>query len=114
MGQSPVLDLTVLNELRDIMGVDFHTLVVSFVRDGRQRIEALHAALADKDAEQTRQQAHSFKGSSGNLGALRVTGLCLEIEQHARRNDLTSADALMEALENEFRKACDSLYALDE
>lgn len=112
MEQPPVLDQAVLDELRDIMGADFRTLVESFARDGRQRIDALRAALSDGDAEQTRQQAHSFKGSSGNLGALRVTGLCLEIEQSARRNDLTAADTLMEALENEFQKARDSLDAL--
>ena len=54
-------------------------------------------------AEAVRQQAHSFKGSSGNLGALRVTGICLEIEQYARERDLAAAGTLMEALENQFR-----------
>jgi HPt (histidine-containing phosphotransfer) domain-containing protein len=107
--QSPILDSAVLNELREIMGREYEKLVMSFERDGRQRLQALHDAFSAADAEQARQQAHSFKGSSGNLGALRVTGLCLEIEQYARQGDLAAAAALMEALENEFLKACDGL-----
>ncbi len=112
MEQSPVLDTGVINELREIMGGDFDTLVASYLRDGDQRLRALHEALAAGDAEGVRQQAHSFKGSSGNLGALRVTGLCLEIEQYARDRDLAAAGTLMEALENEFQKSCEALGAV--
>ena len=109
MEQPPVLDSAVINELREIMGGDFDTLVASYIRDGGQRLQALHDALAAGDAEAVRQQAHSFKGSSGNLGALRVTGICLEIEQYARERDLAAAGTLMEALENQFQKSCDAL-----
>jgi len=112
MEQPPVLDTTVINELREIMGADFKTLVASYIRDGGQRLQALHDGFAVGDVEQIRQQAHSFKGSSGNLGALRVTGICLEIEQYAREGNLSAAGTLMEALENEFQKSCDALADL--
>lgn len=112
MEQPPILDSAVLDELREIMGQEYEKLVASFERDGRRRLLALHDAFSATDAEQVCQQAHSFKGSSGNLGALRVTGLCLEIEQYARQGDLVAAASLMEALENEFLKACDGLAGL--
>lgn len=111
MEQPPILDTAALDELREIMGEEFGKLVASFELDGGQRLEALHQAFAGNDAEQARQQAHSFKGSSGNLGALRVAGLCLEIERYARQEELYTAATLMEALENEFQKACDDLKA---
>ncbi|ASK34579.1 histidine kinase [Alcanivorax sp. N3-2A] len=109
MQQPPVLDTAVIDELREIMGEEFDRLVASFERDGQQRLKALHQAFSADDAEQARQQAHSFKGSSGNLGAARVAALCVEIEQYARGGDLPAAAVLMEALENEFLKACDQL-----
>ena len=49
-----------------------------------QRLAALHEAVREGHMDGIRQQAHSFKGSSGNLGALRVSALCLEMEQLAR------------------------------
>jgi len=45
MEQPPVLDSAVINELREIMGGDFDTLVASYIRDGGQRLQALHDAL---------------------------------------------------------------------
>ena len=42
---------------------------------------------------------------------MRVTGICLEIEQYARERDLAAAGTLMEALENQFQKSCDALGA---
>ena len=50
MEQPPVLDSAVINELREIMGGDFDTLVASYIRDGGQRLQALHDALAAGDA----------------------------------------------------------------
>ena len=41
MEQPPVLDSAVINELREIMGGDFDTLVASYIRDGGQRLQAL-------------------------------------------------------------------------
>lgn len=114
MEQLPVLDTAVLDELREVMGSDFPILIASFVRDGRQRIDALRRALSAGDGEQARQQAHSFKGSSGNLGALRVTGLCLDIEQYAGHDDLAAAAALMDTLEQTFEQACNRLNQLDD
>lgn len=113
MEKKSVLDTALLNELREIMGEDFHRLIRSFARDGNQRIDALNQALSAGEAESARQQAHSFKGSSGNLGALRVTDLCLKIEQHAQGCDLAAAAGLMAGLASEFHQACEALHHLE-
>ncbi|MCQ6262090.1 Hpt domain-containing protein [Alcanivorax sp. MM125-6] len=112
MQQPPVLDETVLAELREVMGSDFETLVESYGRDGGQRLDALRQAVAQGDADQARQQAHSFKGSSSNLGARRVAAQCLELEQLARTGDLSALAERLDPLEDAFNESCRSLRAL--
>ncbi|EKF73576.1 two-component hybrid sensor and regulator [Alcanivorax hongdengensis A-11-3] len=112
MQDVPILDNDIISELRDIMGDDFEMLVLSFQRDGEQRLAALHKALKDNDSDVLRRQAHSFKGSSGNLGALQVSRLCMTIEQHAADGDLAPLPALVEQLESAFSRACEALEGL--
>ena len=80
MHDRSVLDVEVVSELQDIMGQDFQMLVESFQRDGEQRLAALDQAFAQGDANTLRSQAHSFKGSSSNLGTTYVAGLCMDLE----------------------------------
>tara|TARA_A100001391_G_scaffold67203_4_gene42970 strand:- start:3706 stop:4071 length:366 start_codon:yes stop_codon:yes gene_type:complete len=109
MQQPPVLNEVLIAELRDIMGSDFYTLVKSYRQDGRQRLAALHEAVREGHMDGIRQQAHSFKGSSGNLGALRVSALCLEMEQLAREEQLDTADDRLAELEQAFEESCQAL-----
>ncbi|GAA5138116.1 Hpt domain-containing protein [Alloalcanivorax gelatiniphagus] len=109
MQQPPVLNDGLIAELRDIMGSDFDTLVESYRQDGSQRLAALHEAVREGYMDGIRQQAHSFKGSSGNLGALRVSALCLEMEQLARDQQLETAGDRLAALEQAFEESCQAL-----
>ncbi|MDX1804866.1 MAG: Hpt domain-containing protein [Alcanivorax sp.] len=109
MPDMPILETEIVAELQDIMGDDFTMLVQSFQRDGEQRLAALHRAQASADADTLRRQAHSFKGSSGNLGARRVSDLCLNIEQHASAGELEAIPPLLEQLDAQFSLACSAL-----
>ncbi|MCH2558722.1 MAG: Hpt domain-containing protein [Alcanivorax sp.] len=111
MQEPAVLNDGVIAELRDIMGGDFDTLVESYRQDGRQRLGALQQAIHEGHAEGVRQQAHSFKGSSGNLGAQRVSALCLEMEQLARDDRVDAAGERLAALEQAFEESCRALGA---
>ena len=112
MEQPPVLEEVVLVELREVMGSDFETLVESYGRDGGQRLAALREAVAQGDADLARQQAHSFKGSSSNLGARQVSALCLELEQLAKAGNLAAVNERLDSLEDAFNESCRSLRAL--
>lgn len=103
-----VLDQQLVRELRDIMGDDFDNLVAAFVRDGRERLAGLREACGG-DPEHLQQLAHSFKGSSSNLGALEMTELCLALEQHAV--DQARAEQLLDQLEVAYQRACEALGA---
>ncbi|MBL4571208.1 MAG: Hpt domain-containing protein [Alcanivorax sp.] len=109
MQESAILDDEVVSELQDVMGQDFQMLVDSFQRDGAQRLVALQAAHEASDQETLRRQAHSFKGSSGNLGAVRVFDLCMQLENLAREGELEQVSDLLTRLGDAFDQACDAL-----
>lgn len=102
-----IVDQTLVAELKDVMGEGFPALVESFQADADNRIAALKQHLAENDASAVRQQAHSFKGSSGNVGAVQVASLCLKLEGLADDGDLGDAQDVLDAL----RQALDSYLA---
>lgn len=103
MGTPRHLDEQALQELKGIMGSDFPLLVQTFLTDSRQRIAAVSAALDTDDSDALRRAAHSFKGSSSNLGALELAAICQQLEDHGRDGE-TGADcpALLSQLAQEF------------
>ena len=101
----PTLDREIVQELQSVMGSEFRTLVESFERDSRQRLQTLEEAVDRAAADEVRQTAHSFKGSSGNLGALELSQLCLELEQAGRSGDLEPAPELLQRIREAFERA---------
>lgn len=104
-----VLDPEIVRELQTVMEGDFRTLVDSFARDSRQRLEALEQAIANGAAEEVHRSAHSFKGSSGNLGALALSNRCRELEQMGRSGNLEAAPGKLEEIRSAFERAREAL-----
>ncbi len=105
-----VIDREIFDELREVMGEDLATLVTAFVNDGEKRIQTLRQAHASRDFDTFRDTAHSFKGSSSNLGAADLADLC------ARLQDTPVSEPqvpdMLKALEQEFVRACRDLERL--
>lgn len=78
----PHVDPSVLSALEDVMEAEYPTLLDTFLSDSQNRLNKLREAL---DLDAIVQQAHSFKGSSSNMGALRLADLCSRLEQCAHR-----------------------------
>lgn len=102
MNDKPHLDEEALAELRDVMEDEFDILIQTYISDSRERIQALHQALSDNDPDAFTKTAHSFKGSSINIGAARLGELCLVIEKAGRDGALADARQRMTDLEAEF------------
>lgn len=98
------LDSVVLANLQEVMEDQYPDLLAAFLLDSRERLQALHAALELGDAEGMRRAAHSFKGSCSNLGAIRLTVLCEELEVLAQRRQLAGMQAMLEGVEREFEE----------
>lgn len=120
MGEVDVLDRQLIAELRDIMGPEFPVLVQAYLRDAEVRLQELRTALVPcreddaaeaRDAESARRAAHTLKGSSSNLGAVRVTRLCAELEELARRRSPVQG-TMLDELEVALEEAADALAAL--
>ena len=103
------LDPQVLSGLQEVMEGEYPKLLDTFLDDSQKRVEALRNAR--DDAKALGLIAHSFKGSSGNLGAVRLAQLCqrLETESVAQATDL---GALVDQIDHEF-SVVRSLYELE-
>lgn len=113
------VDRAVLEELREIMDDDFVTLLLSFLDTAPGLIREIEAGILDRDVEQVILPAHSLKSSSANVGAQKLSDIARQVEQAARRGDLTAVSAAFKLLNHSFdtadrvlRKACEE--GLDE
>ncbi|MCY1444276.1 Hpt domain protein [compost metagenome] len=100
------LDDAVQSALQEVMEDDYPLLLDAFVSDSEVRLREIRDALADSDDEALRLAAHSLKGSCSNMGAARLLGICVKIEDCARHNDLAQAAELFEQADAEFTTVC--------
>ncbi|MWV12578.1 Hpt domain-containing protein [Pseudomonas sp. R-28-1W-6] len=96
------LDSNVLLTLQDVMEDEYPVLLDTFLADSTERLRGLQQARQAADAQALRLAAHSFKGSCSNMGAAQLAGLCKQLEEAARREQLDEAPALIEQIEREF------------
>jgi two-component system sensor histidine kinase/response regulator len=82
----------------------FTDLLRTFLSHAPRRIASIGQALRDQDSERVCTEAHTLKGSSGNLGAFRLQALCLEIESCGRRNTLEHASEPLASLISEMER----------
>lgn len=93
------LDRDVLSTLKEVMEEGYLELLDTFLNDSEARLRVLHEA---RDAEKLSATAHSFKGSSSNMGAVALAGLCQQLEERARRPPLYGIEDLISRIDREF------------
>jgi len=108
----PVLDDEVIEELRSVMGPEYHSLISLFLADAPTLIEQLEAAAAAEDIPAMVAPAHTLKSSSANLGAMALSASAKRIELGARTGKLPRPTIAVVLLETEFRKAQTALQRL--
>ena len=96
------LDEAILEELKALLEEDFPDLIETFLIDGRHRVDELVATVNSGVAEDIRQSAHSFKGSTLNVGASYLSQLCRELEDLARAGSTQGSKRLLDLIEKEF------------
>lgn len=95
----PHADPAALEALREVMEDEYPLLLDTFLSDSQLRLRKLHKS---SDLVELRDAAHSFKGSSSNMGALRLAQLCSELEQYCRHGVLDGVDAHVQRIDREF------------
>jgi len=100
------LDRSVLARLLELQEVGepdiLKELIELFLNDVPPQLVALNEAGEAGDAHSVGRIAHTLKGSSGNMGATRMTAICSELEDVGASGDLSRAPELLERLEEEF------------
>jgi HPt (histidine-containing phosphotransfer) domain-containing protein len=110
--QPPPLDRAVLERL--LARRSGRELLDLYAQESRGIVTKLREAVARGDANETREAAHSLKGSSGYVGASQVARLSAELEQAARAGTLDRVELLLADLEHEFSRACETIDALQQ
>jgi CheY-like chemotaxis protein/HPt (histidine-containing phosphotransfer) domain-containing protein len=88
-------------------------LLTLYAEEARDIIGRLRVAVLGQDAGETREAAHSLKGSSQYVGASQVATLSAALERQARAGTIEGAEALLVELEGEFARVCEAIAALD-
>ena len=102
------LDHTRLEHLRDLgtrhdPGM-FPRILHSFLEDAPERIITLWHALEVGEAERFFTAAHSLKGITGNLGAMRMMSLSQQLQTVGQSGMLAGSEPVIRELEEEFQK----------
>ncbi len=93
------LDRDVLSALQEVMEDGYPELLDTFLADSEERLRVLRKV---EDAAQLMNAAHSFKGSSSNMGASYLAKLCGELEQRAKEKSLVGIERLIDDIDGEF------------
>ena len=117
MNETRHLSYDVLNSLKDIMEDDFVLLIDTFIQDSQSRLQALQELVGGNDSDSLhldsirldsirldsiRRDAHSFKGSCSNLGALRLASFCAVLESKALNKDAADLGVDLADIKEEF------------
>lgn len=109
------LDTTIVEPLRELLDSEksgqFSRFISMFVEDLQKLIERLEIAIQQQQTTETRQLAHTLKGSSLNMGARAFAGVCFELEQLAIQQNFAGAHKLVAQLKQAYPALAAALRA---
>ncbi len=106
------IDTETLAELKEVMEDEFQVLIDTFLSDSQKRLASIKQALESDSADDLRSSAHSFKGSSSNIGAPTLAGHLKKMEDMGREGNLSEASSALELVEAEYLAVQQSLREL--
>jgi HPt (histidine-containing phosphotransfer) domain-containing protein len=109
MPEIPIIEAEAIANLRALNPGDndefLKEIVAIYLEDTPQRIAELEASLAAEEVGTFMRAAHSIKGSSSDLGALRLRAAAETLEHGAKKNGLTGVEAGIATVKLEFAAA---------
>ncbi|MBF0610448.1 MAG: response regulator [Magnetococcales bacterium] len=101
--------LRVLQETMSILPDGFNGILRTYLKESPLLVDKMRCGLAEGDARQVRQAAHTLKSTSASLGAVSLSTLALQVEEYARDEQLAEIPPLMANLAGEVEEACRAL-----
>jgi HPt (histidine-containing phosphotransfer) domain-containing protein len=109
----PIVDLETLEWLRNAIGGASAPLLDELVeileREALRLIPQMLEAARTANAAELEYAAHTFKGSSRNLGLARLVTLSRELELMGRAGDLSDAERLVAQVAGAYQEALPAL-----
>ncbi len=106
-GEGPV-DLDVIREIRMLERHSgkafFSESVAKFFGNSEEYLQGMKEAVKEGDLDALRFNAHTLKGSSGFMGAKRLSSLCLQLEKMARNGQMNGAGKVLEEAIREYER----------
>lgn len=97
------VDPRVMSQLREVMEEEFADLLQTYLDGVPRELQRIRDALAAGNADIIVGSSHALKGSSANLGILRLSQLFRDLEALGRSGDLgEAAHNMVERIEAEF------------
>ena len=104
----PPVEESVLAGLRELQEEGepdiLNELIELFLTDVPPQLVALREAVESGDAHSVERIAHTLKGSSANMGAVKMEAICAELEEIGRSEDLGAGPGRISRLEEEFER----------
>ena len=111
--QKLLIDPRMLDEIRALEqnGVPglLSKAINKYLEHSQKVISALETAVRNGDADAQYQAAHSLKGSSASMGALRLAELCGELETMDRQNKVQNSAQRFEDVTSLHASVCEAL-----
>jgi HPt (histidine-containing phosphotransfer) domain-containing protein len=109
----PLLPATIaqLQEMDNNDGF-FNRIIDAYLEKSPVDIDHLNQGVARSDPEALRKAAHSFKSSSYNLGAHKLTELCKTLEKRVRDKNLEEAASLCVSIDGEYQRVRKALIKI--
>jgi len=111
-----VLDHKVLDEAREIYANNeggFESWVRMFIENASNTVDAIKGLIAQKDIEAVHDLAHSLKGSSGFIGATKLSDICRRLDAMSQEEQPNEGlGDLTDCLSEEFDRVKDALIRM--
>ena len=96
---SKLLEFEVLNSLKEFIGSEpFGQYLSEYIDNTLSNIDRLGYAIASEDEERVKQFSHKLKGSAGNIGAMKLSVVCTQMQAMAHE------ESLNDSLRNQFQE----------
>lgn len=99
---SPLLDEDGLERLRQLLGANLADAIVPFLEDVPGYLDELQEAVLRNDQQRTISMAHTIKGCSSEVGALRLHEQAKIAETLARQSKLAEISQVLDAMRATF------------
>ncbi len=107
----PVLNASILDELREVLGNEVDKIIAVYLEDSPRLIAQLERAAVSGDPIALRVAAHTLKSSSANVGATTLSEAARDLEAGARDGTLKQPEIMVARIVTEFAQVRSALQS---